>query len=236
MAQRTPLDYETVPPAPNGKLNPRAISWGLLVMICIVGAVGLMAHLMPGGYSRPIANRRLCSTHLRQIGLACTVYASESGHMFPDSLSPLIANEGLGAYGFVCPGSTDIKAKGSTPAEEAAGLTEPGCCSYVYVGAALTDRSSPNCAVAWEDPANHNMEGANVLYADGSVRFEPLTTVVQLVPELEAGHNPPTIAKLSQKQAEALYAKSWEPKLIAMKTGVWAAGLPRPTTRPASTN
>ena len=64
--------------------------------------------------------------------------------------------------------------------------------------------------------------------------FEPLTTVVQLVPELEAGHNPPTIANISQTLAEALYARTWKPKLTAMKTGVWAASLPRPTTQPAS--
>ena len=79
------------------------------------------------------------------------------------------------------------------------------------------------------------MAGANVLYADAHVAFEPLTTVVQLVPELEAGHNPPMIANISQEQAEALYAKTWKPKLTAMKTGVWAASVPRPTTQPAPT-
>lgn len=55
---------------------------------------------------------------------------------------------------------------------------------------------------------------------------------MQLVPELEAGHNPPIIASISQKQAESLYAKTWKPKLAAMKTGVWASGLRRPTNEP----
>lgn len=93
-----------------------------------------------------------------------------------------------------------MTATGSTPAQQAARLAMPGSCSYIYVGAPLTDQSSANCIVAWDDPANHKIEGAIVLFADGSAAFEPLTTVVQLVPELEAGHNPPTIVTLSQKE------------------------------------
>jgi hypothetical protein len=54
---------------------------------------------------------------------------------------------------------------------------------------------------------------------------------VQLVPELEAGRNPPVIGALTAKQAKTMYEQKWVPKLASMKNGTWAASLPRPATR-----
>ena len=49
---------------------------------------------------------------------------------------------------------------------------------------------------------------------------------MQLVPELEAGRNPPTLAKLTPVQAKATYAQKWLPQLKSIQDGTWAASLP----------
>lgn len=82
-----------------------------------------------------------------------------------------------------------------------------------------------------EDPAHHRMRGGNVLYADAHVSFETLPDVVQFVAKLEAGRNP-RISPLSEKQAKAIYEKTWKPKLTSMLNGTWGASLPHPTTQP----
>jgi len=89
--------------------------------------------------------------------------------------------------------------------------------------------------IAFEFPDNHAKESGNVLWGDGHVSWERFETLVQLVPELEAGHNPPRFRTLTRGEADAMYQQRWAPKLQQMKDGTWAVGLPRATTRPSVT-
>ena len=95
----------------------------------------------------------------------------------------------------------------------------------------MTSAARYDVVVAFELPDNHSGDGGNVLWGDAHVSWEGLGTLVQLVPELEAGRNPPVIVPLTAGQARALYERKWAPKLASMKDGTWAASLPRPATR-----
>ena len=235
MDERTPLDYEPVSHERRGFLHTPLPKWVVALILVAVGLpIASVLILITSTHERSSesADRVNCANNLRQIGLACLRYADESGHAFPENLAMAMVHEGLSPDVFICPHTSDTKAPGATANEQAAGLTQPGHCSFTYVGIGLTDKSTADTVVAFENPANHNMDGANVVYADAHICFEPLTVVAQLVPQLEAGFNPPAITKLSQKQALLMYEKRWKPKLAALKDGTWAAGLPKPTTRP----
>lgn len=234
MDERTPLEYERVSRERRGILHTAFPSWAIASIVLAVGLL-IFSILTPSfDGSRGVRDRAKCANNIRQIGLACIMYANESGHAFPDSLATAMLREQLSPEVFLCPSTNATKAPGATPEQQVVSLTQPGHCSFTYVGNGLTDKSHAATVVAFEDPANHDMEGANVLYADAHVAFEPMPVVVQLVPQLEAGFNLPTIVKLSKKQAAAMYEKRWKPKLAAMKDGTWAAGLPKPTTQPAA--
>lgn len=234
MDERTPLDYEPVSRERRGILHTPLPWWAVAVILVAVGLLIASVLTTNGVRPREPAYRARCANNLRQIGLACVLYANDYGHAFPDSLATAMLREGLSPEVFICGMTNDTKSPGTTPQEQVAALAQPGHCSFTYVGSDLTDQAHTDTVVAFEDPANHNMEGANVLYADAHVVFEPLPVVAQLVPQLEAGFNPPTIVKLSKKQAVAMYEKRWQPKLTALKDGTWAASLPKPTTQPAA--
>ena len=226
MPERVPLEYDS-----DRHERPARDKWLPFTLPPFVLLILMLASgLLPSHGNRELANQIRCSYNLRQLGLAMLSYAGENGHAFPDSLPTLLLSQALDPKLFLCFSSQDSEASGSGPAEQAAALLNSGHCSYIYVGAGLTDACNPNSVVAFEDPAHHRMRGGNVLYADGHVSFETLSDVVQIVAELEAGRNPPRISPLSEKQAKALYEKTWKPKLPSMLSGTWGASLPQPTT------
>ncbi|HEX2974291.1 MAG TPA: hypothetical protein VHP11_18295 [Tepidisphaeraceae bacterium] len=125
--------------------------------------------------------------------------------------------------------------KGKNVAGNTANLLQ-GHCSYIYVGRDLTTTSSPDCVVAFEDPANHVMDGGRVLFADGHVDYVGIG-MANFVSELEQGYNPPRQSTQSVAQLRAMYDRDWKPKLAAMKSGQWAQKLPPPrvaTTTPTT--
>ena len=109
MAQRPPLGYEPVSPRP----APRAVSSVLVGIVFAIIVLALLVDGWPGLPARPSAHRAKCSNNLRQIGLACSMYANDFGHVFPDSLHLLMTSESLAAEVFVCPSSTDSVATGT---------------------------------------------------------------------------------------------------------------------------
>ena len=124
-------------------------------------------------------------------------------------------------------------ARGPTTQQSAAIIHAGGHCSYIYVGANLTSSSPASCIVAFEFPSNHGMDGGNLLYADLHTEFVTLDKLVQLVPALEAGQNPPKFAILTETQAKTLYAQRWLPQLTAMQSGQWEKKVTnQPTTQP----
>ena len=229
MSKPAPLDYEPVTPRPRRNFSILWVIPGVLVLLFI-----MIPFLVPHGHSRD-GNRAKCANNLRQIGLGIMMYCNDNKQQFPNDVGLLIPTQGLSAEVFVCPSSNDTKLQGAST-QPAAMLLSSDHCSYVYVGAGMTSSAGVNDVVAFELPGNHAKDGGNVLYADAHVEWEGFHVLVQLVPELEAGRNPPVMRPLTVAQAKTMYEQKWVPKLASIKDGTWAASLPRPSsaTRPSA--
>ncbi len=138
--------------------------WGWVLIGC--GGLGLLAALVVGllallavpalQRSSKAAMRVRCMSSLRQIGLACQLYAAEHDAFPPDlaSLQPkYVDNPKI----FWCPASGNYR---------------PGKVSYGY----LPGRDPglpPDFVLAFdESPENHGGEGFSVLYCDGNVEWK----------------------------------------------------------------
>lgn len=238
MADHIPLDYE--PRRPRQRFFTPTMLAGLVILLVALGVVGVgvwtqMVRWQASG------NRSWCYRNLRDIGFAVQMYAGDHHGVFPDSLETAFLAEGLSTEVFICPNSSETKASdaapdaaGATPEQIAAKIHAGGHCSFVYVGANLSTSVVAGSILAFEFPSNHGMDGGYVLYADRHTEFLTLDKLVQLVPALEAGQNPPVFAALTESQAKTLYAQRWLPQLSAMQSGQWEKKVTnQPTTRPA---
>jgi prepilin-type processing-associated H-X9-DG protein len=169
----------------------------LMAAIAIVLVLLLASFLQPSLNSRGgEAPRPKCANNLRQIGLACLMYANEHSGQYPDSLSTVLRDEDITSGVFVCPSSNDTPAQGPTTQAIVANLTAGGHLSYIYVGKRLTTAASADTVLAYEPLTNHGGDGMEVLYADGHVEFQIAVTARKIIAELQAGHNPPRAEKL----------------------------------------
>ena len=145
-------------------------------------AVLCVAILLPIIRKRALegCNRVPCASNLRQIGQAVFLYAEDHNGLCPAKLDDLITATDLSPTVFVCPDSHDRPADPKRPL--AAQFAQPGHCSYRYLtpGVRLADLSD-DAPMATEDPANHDNEGANVLFGDGHVEWFTIAGFRQLL-------------------------------------------------------
>jgi prepilin-type processing-associated H-X9-DG protein len=166
-----------------------------------------------------------CGSRLRTIGQAIALYAADNAGHYPPDLQTVLTTQQITSDTFICPTSSDTKAV--APAQ----LSQPGHCSYIYIGADFTDKANPDSVVAIEDPANHRLEKAAILFADGHVEFLDLPHTMQILNDLAAGRNPPSqTTTFTQSSAEKDYNQHWKSRMPQLKTGLW----PIPTTQPAA--
>jgi prepilin-type processing-associated H-X9-DG protein len=127
-----------------------------------------------------------------------------------------------------CPSSSD------TAAPTTAQSSLPTHRSYVYVGSNLDAKSSPDAVWVLEDPANHDLMGGNILFADGHAEFVNLPQFMSILQNLNAGQNLPSPkpTTLTQSAAEKLYKTQWQSRMPQLKSGVWRISSTQPTTRP----
>jgi prepilin-type processing-associated H-X9-DG protein len=201
----TPLGY--YPPVP----RPTSTKTVLLIVLACLAVVGLvmcgcmMSIMMPSlGRARQAAQRVKCQSNLRQIGQGIQMYANEHNGQYPDTIDKLITLEDLMPEAFVCPSTNDTPATGSTPQAQATNLTAGRHLSYVYVGKGMSTPSGVGAAnvttafvastvVAYEPLGNHTNQGSNVLFADGHVAFVPAPQAKQIIADVQAGKNPPSV-------------------------------------------
>ncbi len=173
--------------------------------------------------ARSQANAVGCASNLRQIGQAIQLYWQDY-HAYPPDLRAVIQTQQIGSQTFTCPASSDVRAPTGTA------IGAPGTCSYIYVGIPFLAEIRPDAVVALEDPANHDMDGGNVLYGDGHVEWVALPDVVQILNDLQQGINPPSAnTALTKRQATKVYEMKWKALMPRLKSGVWRI----PSTRPA---
>ena len=176
--------------------------------------------------------RLRCARTLEVIGSAIQLYQQDymkAGGPNPPNLQALVSTQQIPPYIFSCPvGERDSSARASkTMAQALAAMSNPY--AYIYVGANMRANSAPAAISMLEDPANHDLTGGHVLYANGAVAFLPLTQLMPCFNDLSAGRNPPTSPPLTPSAARDDYKKNWQSRMPLLKTGVWNV----PATRPA---
>ncbi len=123
------------------------------------------------------------------------MYASQDQGKFPPSLAALIDGpdaQEIPAAVMVCPSSKDSAPDPTSTTRAAADMKAGGHLSYIYVGAGLTDQSSPDTVLAYEPLTNHDGDGSNVAYTDAHVEWHSAAEVKMMIASLNAGKNPPT--------------------------------------------
>lgn len=220
-----------------GHASDRPFPWRLALKVAV--AVLVIALLLWTAiyyaYVRPrafAADKRRCYDTLRAIGCSISLYQQHymrARGPNPPNLQALVSTQQIPPYLFSCPvGKRYTPASSSIPMPQLlAAMSNPY--AYIYVAAGMTVNAPPAAIYMLEDPANHNMTGGHVLYADGSVVFLPLTQLMPCFNDLAAGRNPPTSPPMTPSAARDDYQKNWQSRMPLLKTGVWAI----PATQPA---
>ena len=173
------------------------LALGFTITVVAVACIAGLAVMVPSYLRiREAAQRNTCAANLRRIGGAVDLYAYNHQGMFPESLSRLMAVQGLPADALICPTGGHTPAPGDTPDARAAQLSKGKHSSYAYVGKGLNKRSGAGAGaaavVAYEPPTHHG-DGIHVLFADGHVAFVPQPKAKQLIADLQAGKNPTSV-------------------------------------------
>ena len=141
-------------PPPEKKATPVwlwvLLGCGGLVILVLVAGGALFALGVSRAQTR--ARKAVCKSHLRQIGLACHMYADDNNEKFPPDLAALQ------------PAYVDNPKVLSCPANASA--------RYVYLPGRRSTTSG-DFVLAYEGPANHGGSGFNVLYCDAHVEWWP---------------------------------------------------------------
>lgn len=181
-----PVVYPPSAPARRG-LGAGAIVAIVLGCLFVLTLPLLLAVLLPAlNQARAAAQQVKCAAHLKNIGLACMIYANNSPNgEYPDSWQSLIQSTNIDLPTFVCPASDDTPASGKGSQQIAADLFQGGHYSYIYAGKGLHAGASSNEVLAYEPLNNHRDAGINVLYVDGRVVWFRTSQAQELIFRLQ---------------------------------------------------
>ncbi len=137
----------------------------LLVFVVIVLILGgLVVPPMHTGGREP-ARRACCRSNVRQIALACMLYAEDNAGAFPQRLAQLYPAYVDDARLFSCPTSP------STYADFKSGRVTPASSSYALVPGLTDDMPGGLVLIHENSIANHGGDGGNVGFVDGHVEW-----------------------------------------------------------------
>jgi len=112
--------------------------------------------------------RANCRNQLKQIGLALDAYAKSNNGYFPSGkgvagMEMLRSQSYISDYKlFICPTTGAASGSDNAPLNDAN-------CSYIYLGAGLSTKDSPDSPILMDKPDNHTKYG-NILFVDGHVQ------------------------------------------------------------------
>jgi prepilin-type N-terminal cleavage/methylation domain-containing protein/prepilin-type processing-associated H-X9-DG protein len=187
-----------------GKATPLRRRWGrgftLIELLVVIAIIAILAALLLPSLTnaRKAGQRATCMNNLKQISLACSVYAGDNHDALPYAitwsgdaywlsqaswLQDLLTNYVQGVQGHMSP---VFRCPGITLATSGAWLMYPLQVSYRYntcsiVSNTLSSVRDPTMAVliydmAWANWANDQFphSGVNVAYVDGHVEMLPI--------------------------------------------------------------
>lgn len=138
----------------------------------------MMGFMLPAlAKSREQAKRVQSASNLRQIGLACQIYANEHKGKFPDELSQTMEAD-IQANVFLNPRTKTSMPPGLDGDALKRWVNESS--DYVYVGKGLTYQATADTVIAYEKP-DGLQDGVNFLYADGHVDFQSMPAAMELI-------------------------------------------------------
>ncbi len=187
-------------PAPSG---PTVLSYdragkGIYLRWPFVAAVALSSVILLIGIAPFIvtrasgrdghSNKVRCANNLRQIALACLMYANQYHGNFPPSVAAII--DGPGAQEitpnvFVCPDSRDEPLTLPIGNRVDSELRAMGHLSYVYVGRDLRFDAPTDTVLLYEPLSNHG-DGTHVAYVDAHVNWVSAAQFDRIVNRMKA--------------------------------------------------
>jgi prepilin-type processing-associated H-X9-DG protein len=121
---------------------------------------------------RESARRATCKSNLRQIGLACHMYADDNNEQFPPDLASLYPTYVDNPKIYLCPSTPEYR-QGAAAAQNGAAS------SYEYLPG--RDAALPgDFVLALGNPGNHRGQGFNVLFVDAHVEWRRATSLGEL--------------------------------------------------------
>lgn len=140
--------------------------------------------------ARETANRVKSASNLRQIGIACMLYANDNNGKLPVDLSTILQTQDLIAEVFINPRTGTAVPPvppGQNRVDFHADWVNTGS-DYVYLGAGNVNQMGPNRVLAYERPEGLD-DGINILFGDTRVEWVPFPRVPQVFKD--AGQEPP---------------------------------------------